>query len=329
MYRTWENTTCGKLAQREFPYQRMHRDPAPRAPPFVNPDEYTTAHVRQFKTTVPMPPSAASTAYYTVGVKNALGTHTNYSKVSRDELRVSGGVHLGDDQRQWSTEFGSQFATPNQSHATRGAGAPRGGVAPRLPNSEIERNFGSLTSEGTMPGKDGKTQGTSETRAQYANPGRQARPEATLTLGYGNDLGTSSNYQKTPAILADMTHYSLGNEKRNMVTGTMAATLPHAPHSERPRVHPAGQQPPFGPSEVELGFKQQFNSRHFNIVNNGPRLHGRMNTDASLYERNTLAHDKPVGRKQHPCVDPAFRGPTGQRQAYDIITGVDRPRHMW
>ena len=76
------------------------------------------------------------------------------------------------------------------------------------------------------------------------------RPEATLTLGYGNDLGTSSNYQKTPAILADMTHYSLGNEKRNMVTGTMAATLPHPPHSERPRVPPAGQQPPFGPGSV-------------------------------------------------------------------------------
>ena len=244
------------------------------------------------------------------------------------ELRV-GGVHFGDDARSWGTEFSSTFVQPDLKHQTQGAGAPRGGIAPRLPTSEVERRFGSLTSEGTMPGKEGKTQGTSESRASYADPGRQPRPEALLTLGYGNDLGTASTYSKTPAILADMTHYSLGNAPANFQSETMVATRAHLPHGARPKVSAAGQPPPFGPSEVELGFRQQFNSRHFNIINGGSRLHGERNSDAMLYQRNTTAHDRPVGRKQHPTVDPADRGVTGLRQSYDIITGIDRPRERW
>jgi len=353
---TWEHNAPGKLAQQEYAFQRMHRTPKAAylgAPPL--PDQYATASTKSFPDRPEgMPPSATSTARYTVGTKNALGTHVNYKQVTLDQVKMSS-VHLGEDSRpreeRFATTFSSAFAKPNQSHATQGAGSMRGGMAPRLPFSEIERNFGSLTSEGTMPGADGKREGTSEQRAKYPNPGRQPLPNPTLTLGYANDIGTSVTFQPTPAILADMTHYSLGDEPRRYVTTAMSATAPHAPPASRPHIDPAGQKAPPGPSEVEQGFKQTFTSRgsmlsapgkptapggypvsssaHFNILTNGPRLMGENNSDAMLFARNSAAHERPVGRKQHPTVNPADRGPSGMRETYDIITGADRPRERW
>jgi len=325
---TWENTAVGKLAQIELPFQRMHRNPMPGPPPPHFPDHYETAHARSFPERQGMPPLASSTAMYTVGAKNALGTHASYKQVKLDELKVSS-VHLGNDGREWQTSFSSAFTKPDQSHATRGAGTKRGGIAPRLPFSEVERNFGSLTSEGTMPGADGRNEGTSEVRAQFSNPGRQPAREPMLTLGTMNDIGTTTKYQPTPAILADMTHYSLGDEPRRYESAAMAATAPFPPPAERRRMAPAGQLPPAGPSEVEQGFKNNHTSRHYNILTNGPRLLGDLNSDARLYNANANAHDHPVGRKQHPTVNPADRGPTGLRQAYDIITGADRPKERW
>lgn len=54
-----------------------------------------------------------------------------------------------------------------------------------------------------------------------------------------------------------------------------------------------------------------------------------MNADSMLAKRNAAAHELPVGRKQHPNVNPADRGVSGMRQAYDIISGLDRPRERW
>jgi len=332
MYRTWTTSQAGKLSQREFAFQRMHKEPAP--PMALPPAEsYKTQHKMAFREGVFPMQSTASQARYTVGSKNALGTHATYKQVKLDEMRVNQ-VHLGDDGggRSWESTFSASFAKPDQSSAMQGRSAPRGGIAPRLPFSDVERNFGSLTSEGTMPGTVGVREGTSEQRAQYREPGRQALREASLTLGYGNDIGTSVSYTKTPAVLADMTHYSLGDRPRNFQSTAMAATSNPVP-TGKDRMKAAGEEAPLGPSEVERGFKQQFNSRHYNIINNGERLHGELNADAALYTKTTRAHDPngfyPVGRKQHPTVNPADRGPTGLRQAYDIITGVDRPRERW
>ena len=47
-----------------------------------------------------------------------------------------------------------------------------------------------------MPSKEGKTQGTSESR-ELCRPGRQ-HDEALLTLGYGNDLGTAARTRRRP-----------------------------------------------------------------------------------------------------------------------------------
>jgi hypothetical protein len=329
--RTWETTTAGKLAQKEFAFQRMHREPihiGPPAPHSSSSDLFSTTHKASFATPSSPPLPSSVGARYTLGFQNELGTHVNTKQVSLDELRL-GRVHLGDGSRSWSTNFSDAFAKPDLDHPTQGARAPREGKAPRMPFSEVERRFGSLDSTGTMPGKDGVTQGTSEQRAAYADPGRQPPNERILTLGYGNAIGSSTQYQKTPAILAGMTHYSLGEVPRSYVSETMQATAKPTPFAERSKAAAAGQQAPVGPSDVEQGFRQQYNSQHFNIITGGPRLHGALNSDAVLSQRNAAAHERPVGRKQHPCVDPRDRGPSGVRQSFDIITGVARPKERW
>ena len=330
MNRTWETNTAGKLAQQEFPYQRMHREPIHIAPPNVDgPNSMLSMHRTSFRETNEKPVPAHVGARYTVGTKNALGTHVNYKQVTIDELKV-GRVDLGEGARTWTTNFTDAFRQPDLTHPTQGVKAPRSGKAPRMPFSEVERNFGSLDSTGTMPGKDGVTEGTSENRAAYANPGPQPKINPSLTLGYGNDIGSCVKYVQTPSMLADMTHYSLGNLKMNYVTTAMESTKhppPRPPAGMRPAA--AGQVPPVGPSEVEQGFRQQFNSQHFNIINGGTRLHGAMNADSMLAKRNAAAHDLPVGRKQHPNVNPADRGVSGMRQSYDIISGIDRARERW
>jgi hypothetical protein len=332
MNRTWSTSTAGRLAQQEFYNQRMHREPIHVAPPNVDgPDSMLSMHRTSFRESNEIPVPSHVGARYTVGTKNALGTHVNYKQVSIDELKV-GRVDLGGTDRSWTTNFNDAFRRPNHEHPTQGTKAHRSGKAPRMPFSEVERRFGSLDSTGTMPGKDGVTEGTSENRAAYADPGVQPKINPHLTLGYSNDIGSCVNYQQTPTILADMTHYSLGSIKPNYVTTAMDSTKPppRMPAGQRSGARPAaGQVPPVGPSEVEQGFRQQFNSQHFNIINGGTRLHADMNADSFLAKANAAAHDHPVGRKQHPNVNPADRGVSGMRQAYDIISGIDRPRERW
>ena len=266
---------------------------------------------------------------YTVGTKNALGTQVHNRKVDLKELK-QGRVMLAEDgNRQWRSEFSQHFTTPDLAHPTHGASAPRGGKAPRMPYSEVERRFGSLDSQGTMPGKDGVAEGTTEQRRSYADPGVQPKGESFITLGHTNDIGSSTRYTKTPSILKDMTHYTLGNVPSNYETTAMHACAPPIPPSERSKRAAAGQLPPVGPSEVELGFRQSFNSRDFNIITGGPRLHGALNSDAHLASKNAAAHERPVGQRQHPNVHPGDRGPSGVRQSFDIITGVDRPMERW
>lgn len=273
--RSWTTSTGGKLAQSEYAFQRMHREPIHIGPPDMgNTDRsvYRVSYPEQSERSLP----ANVGARYTVGTKNDLGTSVKYRQVDLNE-RQQGQVHLGDnDKRLWTSEFQQNFAAPNLGHATQGVGAPRGGKAPRMPFSEVERRFGSLDSAGTMPGKDGKTEGTSEHLHAYADPGRQPPMESMITLGMTNDIGSQVRFQKTPAILKDMTHYTLGNVPSSYISAAMDAADPPPPFSERSKRLAAGQQPPVGPSEVEQGFRTKFTSRDFNIITGGPRLHGKV-----------------------------------------------------
>ena len=328
MNRTWQTNTAGKLAQVEFPYQRMHREPIHIGPPDMGVTDRSVYRASFVERSEP-PVQAHIGARYTLGTKNELGTHVHYHQVDIKDLKA-GRVHLGsDDSRNWQSEFSQHFQKPDQTHSTKGSSAVRCGIAPRMPYSEVERFFGSLDSTGTMPGKDGKSEGTSENRHAYVDPGPAKKIDPIITLGFTNDIGSQVKYQPTAAILKDLTHFTLGNVPPAYVTTAQDAAKPPPPHTERDSRPPAGQLAPVGPSEVEQGFRQQFNSRHYNIINGGPRLHGDRNADAWLHAKNSAAHDNPVGRKQHPVVDPAFRGVSGLRQSFDIITGVDRPKHMW
>ena len=109
----------------------------------------------------------------------------------------------------------------------------------------------------------------------------------------------------------------------------MAGTKAPPHYKERVSAPAAGHIAPIGPSEVEQGFRQQFNSQHYNIVNGGDRLLGELNSDQLRAERQRAAFERPVGRKQHPTVDPSDRGPSGTRQSFDIITGLPRAKERW
>ena len=331
MNKSWTTSTAGKLAQKEFFGQRMHREPIHVFPPAHDgPPRFESTHSASFPRSTEAPVPSHIGAKYTLGLKNELGTQVKYRQVDLSE-RQRGQVHLGADggARSWVSDFAASFSKPDLTHPTQGLGAPRQGKAPRMPYSELERNFGSLTSEGTLPGKDGKAEGTSEHRHAYPHPGRQPLPKPYLTLGYGNDIGSSVSYKTTPSKNADATHYSLGEVPMRYVSETMEATAKPTPYHERSKREPAGGLAPSGPSEVEQGFRQQFNSQHYNIITGGERLHGALNSDAALARANANAHQRPVGRKQHPNVNPADRGPSGVRQSFDIISGIERPRERW
>lgn len=331
MNRTWTTNTAGKLAQQEFAFQRMHREPIHIAPPPPSgPPRFESTHVGHFRPSGETPIPSNFGAKYTFGYKNELGTKLIYKQVDLPEL-TKGRVHLGaeDGARSWVSDFAASFRRPDLTHPTQGTAAPRQGKAPRMPYSELERNFGSLDSTGTMPGKDGKAEGTSEQMHAYRNPGPQPLPKKYLTLGFGNDIGTQVSSESVPANEVDKTHYSLGSVPMRYVTATMEATSQPTPYHERPKREPAGQLAPQGPSEVEQGFRQQYNSQHFNIITGGERLHGALNSDSALARANANAHERPVGRKQHPTVNPADRGVSGMRQSFDIISGIERPRERW
>jgi len=328
---TWEISTAGKLAMDEFAFQRMHRRPVPAVRPFAStcgPEPFATTNSTMYSMSHHKEPPHVAVPSFTMGRKNDLGTSSNYRQINLDQLRI-GQLHLGDQARTWETTSGATHAKPHQEHPLQGHGAPRSGLAPRMPFSEIDRRFGQLDSTGAMPGTYGERSLRSEAMTSYKNPGRQPREPPTLTLGTTNDIGSTTKYSKTPAILAGMTHYSLGNTERNYSTTAMESTKAPPPLHERLGKEPAGRQPGVGPSEVEQRFMKNVNSQDYNIINGGTRLLGNRNTEALKAQAASEAFTRPVGRKQHPNVNPADRGVTGVRQSFDIITGADRPRERW
>lgn len=128
-------------------------------------------------------------------------------------------------------------------------------------------------------------------------------------------------------------NYALGTDELRYTTSLRDASAPPPSNAWRLGPHAAGGTLGVGPSEVERGFRQPHNSAHYNILTNGPPLNsgamGGANTEARRVARNEGAFEKPVGRQQHPSNDPRDRGPTGGRQSYDIISGIDRPRERW
>ena len=219
---TWETSTAGHMAMQEFAFQRMHRRPVPAPAPFASlcgNEPYATMNSTMYSASHHKEPPRVRVPSFTIGRKNDLGTSSHFrSGVTLDQLRL-GQLHLGNEARTWETTSGRTHAMPQHDHPLQGASAPRSGLAPRMPFAEIDRRFGQLDSTGSMPGTYGERSLRSETMAQFPNPGPQPPVNPTLTLGTTNDIGSSTKYRKTPAMLADMTHYSLGNEPRRCVNG--------------------------------------------------------------------------------------------------------------
>uniref|UniRef100_A0A7S3ASV8 Uncharacterized protein n=1 Tax=Haptolina ericina TaxID=156174 RepID=A0A7S3ASV8_9EUKA len=145
-----------------------------------------------------------------------------------------------------------------------------------------------------------------------------------------NDIGSTSKYRSTPAMLADrVPHFELGKHQAAYRTAAMDASKAPPPLQQRLGKPVAGQLPGSGPSEVEQRFMKNLNSQDYNIVHGGTRLLSDRNSEFLKAQAASAAHDRPIGRKQHPTVNPADRGVTGMRQSFDIITGADRPRERW
>ena len=297
------------LAMSEFPYQRMHRTEAPPYVPSVVPNPYDSIQMSSFKAYQPVPKRRQPE--FTVGTKNDLGTSTVHAKLTYDQLRL-GQIQLvaPDAKGSYSTTHASQFPPPDQADRFQGRAAPRSGIAPRMPYSEVERAFKSLDSTGTMPGSDGERLVTqSEQQEKYPHRGRQPRREPEFTMRFSNDIGSCSKAAKMPPSMLNVAHFDLGK-----YDGPRYETSSRAAHGRRltpNTTDPAAGYPvdaPLGPSEVERGFRQAISSRDYNIVSTGQRLNGPLNTEAFRTARAT------VGLRQQPCVDPAMRGPTGTRQ---------------
>ena len=218
------------MAMIEFTNQRMHRRPAPALKPFshptMNPNPYETTSGATYKVSAPGPRVVPQ---FTIGQKNDLATANHFRKVDMNTFRLTN-IDFGSQPRaNWQTTAGSDFNRPDQMDALKGSSAPRSGIAPRMPYSEVERRFNSLDSAGTMPGTVGKPSFVSETMVRYGDPGREgranARPEPMLTLGTMNDIGSTSKYRSTPAMLADrVPHFELGKHQAAYRTAAMVST---------------------------------------------------------------------------------------------------------
>uniref|UniRef100_A0A7S4FC13 Uncharacterized protein n=1 Tax=Chrysotila carterae TaxID=13221 RepID=A0A7S4FC13_CHRCT len=320
-----ELNSMAKLVVAEYPYQRMHKHSAPPAKQLDLSDNYRTTNQRSFA--APRQHDAIKPVF-TMGSKNDIGTKNLYQRLTLDEMRSQRLQTAGSPTAPTKSTAQQAYVQPNQAHQSQGRAAPRSGVAPRMPYSEVSRGFGSLDSTGTMPGGKGEFKSTSETRRAYPAHTFQRIPAQQITIGKQNDIGSHTSYSCVPSKDMHTTNYSLGTYtgKRFVSTEMERRAPPNATHSAAPA---AGQKAPPGPSEVDRGFRQPSNSSDYNIISNGPRLNGERNRESALDKRSANAFAVPCGRKQNPDVKPTDRGPIGSRQAYDIITGADRPKSRW
>ena len=304
----------------------LHRAEVQVDKPFTIKDPYGTVHKREYPH---HPRQPRDVPMFTVGRKNALGTSQTKSRVTLNQLRLGQIELVGPDAKgSWSTTYGSQYPPPDMDDRLRGRSAARQGVAARMPYSEVERNFGSLDSTGTLPGErafGGKFDTRSEQQSHFGPPGVQPKRKPEFTLQWSNDLGTGTVATKVPPSMLNATHFDFGTYDGPLYDTSTASQF-HPPGIPDPKVPRAGvgTNHGLGPSAVERGFRENINSETCNLITNRERLGGEhYNTEAFKAARTTF------GQHQQPSVDPRLRGPTGRRMSYDLVTGVDRPKEQW
>ena len=325
------------LSKAEFYNQKMHREEVSLDKPYEIKNPYGTVHKTDF---LAHPGHKRDAPRFTVGRKNVLGTSKINSTVSLDQLRL-GQIQLVDPDAKgtYGTTYQTHFSKPDLTDRFQGVSAPRGGIAPRMPYSEVERQFGSLDSTGTLPGErafGGKFDTRSEYQSHFGHPGVQPKQQPEFTLRWSNELGTGTTATRVPPTMLNATHFDFGKYDGPLYDTTTASHFPR-PSFPDPNAPVAGVETNHGvgPSAVERGFREPIDSRDYNIVTTRERLGGaHNNTEAFMAARVSAGRAlQPgmltVGLKQEPSVDPRARGPTGRRQSYDIITGVERPAERW
>ena len=185
-----------------------------------------------------------------------------------------------------------------------------------------------------MPGKFGDAEKpTSLNQLEYTTHSADARAKARqgceFTLKWHNAIGSSEHTTKVPAELLNATHFDLTSaDPGPRFQTTTAAT--HRDLGVRPTAAArAGARVPIGVSEVSRDFKHPLNTRQYDIISNAPR--SVTEEDRADVDRKHPAggNANPRGRKQLPSIDPRLRGPSGTRQSFDLITGVERESWRW
>ena len=305
----------------------LHREEVPVDKPPVLKGPYETVHKREYPQ---YPRQPVDEPMFTIGHKNALGTSTTKSRVTLNQLRL-GQIELvpAGSKSSWSTTYGSQYPPPDMDDRFRGRSAPRQGVAARMPYSEVERNFGSLDSTGTLPGErafGGKFDTRSEQQSHFKPPGVQPKRQPEFTLKWSNDLGTGTKATKVPPTMLNATHFDFGTYDGPLYDTSSASVFRRPNWEATTNLAKAGvgTNHGLGPSAVNRGFRENINSETCNLITNRERLGGEhYNTEAFKAARTTF------GQNQQPAVDPRLRGATGRRQSYDLVTGVERPKEQW
>lgn len=138
---------AAELCQTELPGQRMHRYPMLAGSEYRNPEQWSTTSTRSYVT----PEGGGRVARsFTMGKKNDLGTKVVTRRITSDEFK-SRKLELQPSDAppvNFTSTAGTSWTPPDMGHPTQGNSAPREGAAPRLPFSEVDRNFFSSNSKG-------------------------------------------------------------------------------------------------------------------------------------------------------------------------------------
>ena len=133
---------------------------------------------------------------------------------------------------------------PDLNDRFQGGAAVRGGIAPRMPYSEVERRFAAVDSTRTMPGDDSLSLHApphvrSEQQQRFVNPGPQPRHKPEVTLRILNDIGSSTTPTAVPATQFNATQYELGTSTESRARA-QAARDPRSGRGRRPPSGPIG-----------------------------------------------------------------------------------------
>ena len=217
---------------------------------------YQSEHTRKFTPHDPaqnVPPTPS----FTIQTSNQLGTKVTKHKKTLQQIKSQVGWKEEPINPQLTpcSVATTSYREPDLSDPERGQAAPRQGVAPPTPRSEVERGFTHPTSEGLAHFGGGPFDATSETVASHSHkPARVCGPQY-VTIKCQNEIGTRVFERIVPVTELNATNYDLGDgSATTYVTSSMHATDARV-HTMETAAKFAGGAKKLPISEIERDFR--------------------------------------------------------------------------